>query len=319
MTNQQKLFLCLDIVVLVLLFLISSTDYVWQEKEVQVSNLSVITEWSQDSTDTNFAQGAQKAAQLHHADLRYLNQREYAAQQMDVQTLVQREIENGCQGILLQCSSQQTAQEIMENIPVGVPVVLYGVCVDVPRVKSVLQIDEAQAAEKIAEEVLLQRTKGQTVTLVLHPDSSDLAKRLHQQLEELFLQAGVLCSNVVLNEMAETEALAKGLAAQGGNMVVSCDAEVLEAVAIVCRRYTLDLPLFGMGWSGEIRKELESGYIYGTLVEDSYLGGYLGVQTLSGFVTGDNLSEQRYSIQTVWVTGETVYDREKEAILFPYM
>lgn len=319
MTNRQKLFLCVDIVILVLLFLVSSTDYVWQEKEVQVSNLSVITEWSQDSTDANFAQGAQKSAQLFHADLRYLNQREYVAQQMDLQTLVQREIDNGCQGILLQCSSQQTAQEIVENIPVGIPVVLYGVSVDLPRVKSVLQIDETQATEKIVEQVLLNRTKGQTITLVLQKNSSDLAKRLHQQLEAQFLQEGVLCSGVVLNEMTETEALAKGLAVQGGNMVVSCDAEVLEAVAKVCRKNDLDLPLFGMGWSGEIRRELESGYLYGTLVEDSYIGGYLGTQILSGFVTGDNLSEQSCFIQTVWVTGETLYDREKEAVLFPFL
>lgn len=319
MTKRQKLFLCLDIVVLVLLFLISSTDYVWQEKEVQVSNLSVITEWSQDSTDANFAKGAQKSAQLCHADLRYLNQREYAAQQIDLQTLVQRELDNGCQGLLLQCSSQQTAQQIVENIPVGIPVVLYGVCVDVPRVKSVLQINEAQAAEKMVEEVLLQRTKGQTVTLVLQKNSSDLAKQLHLQLEELFLKAGVLCSSVVLNEMAETEALAKGLAAQGGNMVVSCDVEVLESIAKVCSRNTLDLPLFGMGWSGEIRKELEKGSIYGILVEDAYMGGYFGVQTLSGFVTGEDLSERNDSIQTVWVTADTLYDRDKEAILFPFV
>lgn len=319
MTNRQKLFLCVDIVILVLLFLVSSTDYVWQEKEVQVSNLSVITEWSQDSTDANFAQGAQKSAQLCHADLRYLNQREYVAQQMDLQTLVQREIDNGCQGILLQCSSQQIAQEIVENIPVGIPVVLYGVSVDLPRVKSVLQIDETQATEKIVEQVLLHRTKGQTITLVLQKNSSDLAKRLHQQLEAQFLQEGVLCSGVVLNEMTETEALAKGLAVQGGNMVVSCDTEVLEAVAKVCRKNDLDLPLFGMGWSGEIRRELESGYLYGTLVEDSYIGGYLGTQILSGFVTGDNLSEQSCFIQTVWVTGETLYDREKEAVLFPFL
>ena len=319
MTNRQKLFLCVDLVVVILLFLVSSTDYVWQEKEVQVSNLSVITEWSQDSTDANFAQGAQKSAQLCHADLRYLNQREYAAQQINLQTLVQREIDNGCQGILLQCGSQQMAQEIVENIPVGTPVVLYGVSVDLPRVKSVLQIDKMQAANKIVEHVLLQRTKGQTITLVLQKNSSDFAKQLHQQLEEQFLQEGVLCSNVVLNEMTETEALAKGLAAQGGNMVVSCDVEVLEAIATVCRKNTLDLPLFGMGWSGDIRKELESGYLYGTLVENAYIGGYLGVQILSGFVTGDNLSEQSYTIETVWVTKETLYDREKEAVLFPFL
>ena len=45
MTIKQKIFIFLDILILVVLFLISSTDYIWQERKVDVSNISVIVEF----------------------------------------------------------------------------------------------------------------------------------------------------------------------------------------------------------------------------------------------------------------------------------
>ena len=318
MTIKQKMFLFVDILILVVLFLISSTDYIWKERKVDVSNISVIVDIPQDSINMNLREGAKKAAQAYHADMHFLNLRDYEAQQMDMQTLVQRELDIGCEGILLQCGSSRVTEEILEQIPVGVPVVLWDTEAESPRVKSSVSFDREAVARLLVEKVSEARDKGQSVTLVSHKDSSDQVQRMHDLLEELFPQAGIMVRRVELADYAEAKALVSGLAAQGGNMVVSCDTQALEAMAQVCENNGCELPLFGMGWSGMIREQLEKENIAGVAVIDAYGAGYFGVQKLTVIMTGEDQNEEERIFQTIWVTGENMYDRSREAILFPF-
>lgn len=318
MTIKQKIFLFVDILILVVLFLISSTDYIWKERKVDVSNISVIVDIPQDSINMNLREGAKKAAQAYHADMHFLNLRDYEAQQMDMQTLVQRELDIGCEGILLQCGSSRVTEEILEQIPVGVPVVLWDTEAESPRVKSSVSFDREAVARLLVEKVSEARDKGQSVTLVSHKDSCDQVQRMHDLLEELFPQAGIMVRCVELADYAEAKALVSGLAAQGGNMVVSCDTQALEAMAQVCENNGCELPLFGMGWSGMIREQLEKENIAGVAVIDAYGAGYFGVQKLTMIMTGEDQNEEERIFQTIWVTGENMYDRSREAILFPF-
>lgn len=318
MTIKQKIFIFLDILILVVLFLISSTDYIWQERKVDVSNISVIVDIPQDSINLNLQEGTKKAAQAYHADMHFLNLHDYEAQQMDMQTLVQRELDAGCEGIVLQCGSSRVTEEILENIPVGVPVVLWDTEAESPRVKAHVSFDREAIARLLVEKVSEARDKGQSVTLVSHKDCGDQVKSTHDLLEELFPQAGVMVRRVELADYAEAKALVGGLAAQGGNMVVSCDTQALEAMAQVCENNGCELPLFGMGWSGMIREQLEKENIAGVAVIDAYGAGYFGVQKLTMIMTGEDQNEEERIFQTIWVTGENMYDRSREAILFPF-
>lgn len=318
MTIKQKIFIFLDILILVVLFLISSTDYIWQERKVDVSNISVIVDIPQDSINLNLQEGTKKAAQAYHADMHFLNLHDYEAQQMDMQTLVQRELDAGCEGIVLQCGSSRVTEEILENIPVGVPVVLWDTEAESPRVKAHVSFDREAIARLLVEKVSEARDKGQSVTLVSHKDCGDQVKSTHDLLEELFPQAGIMVRRVELADYAEVKALVGGLAAQGGNMVVSCDTQALEAMAQVCENNGCELPLFGMGWSGMIREQLEKENIAGVAVIDAYGAGYFGVQKLTMIMTGEDQNEEERIFQTIWVTGENMYDRSREAILFPF-
>lgn len=318
MTIKQKIFIFLDILILVVLFLISSTDYIWKERKVDVFNISVIVDIPQDSINLNLQEGTKKAAQAYHADMHFLNLHDYEAQQMDMQTLVQRELDAGCEGIVLQCGSSRVTEEILENIPVGVPVVLWHTEAESPRVKAHVSFDREAIARLLVEKVSEARDKGQSVTLVSHKDCGDQVKSTHDLLEELFPQAGIMVRRVELADYAEAKALVGGLAAQGGNMVVSCDTQALEAMAQVCENNGCELPLFGMGWSGMIREQLEKENIAGVAVIDAYGAGYFGVQKLTMIMTGEDQNEEERIFQTIWVTGENMYDRSREAILFPF-
>lgn len=319
MTNRKKLFLILDIMLLSGLFLISSTDYIWKEKKIEVSNISVIVDLPQDSTNANLRAGLKKAAQAYHADVHFLNQREYQAQQVDMQTLVQREIESGCEGIFLQCSRMSTTEEILSNIPNHIPVVLFDTMLEEPDVKAEVGFDVEAAAQLLVQQVAAARDKGQSVTLVSRKGCSDMVTMMHDRLEQLFPTAGIMVRRVELSDYTESWALVSGLAAQGGNMVVSCEAPALEAMAQVCEDGNYTLPLYGMGWSGVIREQLEKGNIAGCMVEDSYAAGYFGIETLTKLLHEKIPFTQEMVSKVVWVTGRNLYNRDQEAILFPFV
>lgn len=319
MTNRKKFFLFLDFMIVVGLFLISSTDYIWKEKEVEVSNISMIVDLPQDSTNINLHAGAKKAAQAYHVDLHFLNQREYEAQQIEMQTLVQRELDSGCEGIFLQCGDQAMTETILQQIPNYIPVVLFDPVSEYNNVEAVAGFDQEAAAQLLVAQVVAARDKGQSVTLVSKKGCSDSVKELHDRLEQLFPAAGVMVRRVELSDYTESWALASGLAAQGGNIAVSCEAQALEAMAQACDNGGYVLPLYGMGWSGVIREQLEKGKIAGCVVEDAYAAGYFGIQTLTEILGKGKTKTQELISEIVWVTGENLYDREREAILFPFV
>lgn len=92
------------------------------------------------------------------------------------------------------------------------------------------------------------RDKGQSVTLVSHKDCSDQMQNMHDLLEEMFPQAGIMVRRVELADYAEANALVNGLAAQGGNMVVSCDPQALKPWQRFVK--TKDVPYHCTAWGG---------------------------------------------------------------------
>ena len=65
-------------------------------------------------------------------------------------------------------------------------------------------------------------------------------------------------------------------------------------------------------------EQLEKENIAGVAVIDAYGAGYFGVQKLTMIMTGEDQNEEERIFQTIWVTGENMYDRSREAILFPF-
>ena len=86
----------------------------------------------------------------------------------------------------------------LENIPVGVPVVLWDTEAESPRVKANVSFDREAIARLLVEKVAEARDKGQSVTLVSHKDRSDQMQNMHDLLEEMFPQAGIMVRRCLL-------------------------------------------------------------------------------------------------------------------------
>ena len=125
MLNKGKILWCIWAGILVLLFLMSSTDLIIKEKKVEVYPISVIVEGDNDDYYVNFKKGMDQAAVEFHGDVSFITL--YApddqAQQME---LVKREIRDGTRAVILAPVKTEEAVKELEDMSPGCPVILLG-------------------------------------------------------------------------------------------------------------------------------------------------------------------------------------------------
>ena len=199
MDKKMKKFLLADIFLLVFLFLLSSTDFLLRERKMDIIRIAVLTDMPAGRQLENFRMGVAKAATEWNVDVSFSSLADMRTGE-EKQAAVQRELETGCRGIVLQCRDSRHAEEALESVPVGVPVVLYDSETDSARVRVRIGGNAEEESRLLAEAVLTGREKGESVTIVEPVQKSWYMEQLHGLTEERLREAGVLVRRLSLGE-----------------------------------------------------------------------------------------------------------------------
>ena len=125
MTRQEKIIWSLFAGVLILLFLLSSTDLIIKEKKTEIYPVSVIIGETTDDYYTNFRKGVDKAADEYNVDVNFITLYEKGdvTEQME---LLKREIDDGAKAVVLVPLKQKECSEILDGMGSGQPSDRYG-------------------------------------------------------------------------------------------------------------------------------------------------------------------------------------------------
>lgn len=307
----------IDALILLFLFLASSTDWILKEQAEKVHKVTIVTDTVRRQQDENFRIGINKGAVDKNMDTSMVT----VSSDMDTESLhalLQKEWENGAEGLILSCSSQTLAEEITDSVPIGMPVVIWDTVCESPRVRSRITVDAVREIEILAEEIQRVRKQGETVIIVELESATAQIRERHETLEKALRAAGILVRWIQMEDISSAETAARGLAAQGGNILASADLTILEALAAGCQKNQLSLLLFGTGWQPGLRSLLEQGYISGLVVQQSYEAGYLAVAQMAAILKKEGSWEERQTVVGAWITPENMYDKGTEHFLFPY-
>ena len=99
MSVREKLAWAACAVLLVFLYLASSTDLIIKEREVEIHPVSIILNDVNDAYYQNFKKGVDQAARDYYADTSYTTLYDEISQEQQLQ-LISREMEDGAQAIL---------------------------------------------------------------------------------------------------------------------------------------------------------------------------------------------------------------------------
>ncbi|GFI61284.1 hypothetical protein IMSAG049_00441 [Clostridiales bacterium] len=314
MKKNMKKFLFFDVIILIFLFLLSSTNLSVKEKKRDIYRIAVLTDMPHSRQLENFYLGVIKSSEHWNVDISFVNLSDFGNGQ-EKKAELQKELDNGCRSVILQCKNIDYADEMLSIVPIGVPVVLYNSEAVSARIRVKIGIDFEEESRLLSEAILKGRQKEENVTIIDVVEENQYADKLHELTEERLKQAGVPVKRIEIEEhYADT--LVKGMTAQGGNILVSCDLSVLQALGSVNGQGFI--PIYGAGICKNIQDTLEKKSIYGTIVHRDYEAGYMAVEQAARILSG-NGAEEVLTIESAFVTSETLFEKETESIVFPYI
>ena len=125
MSNREKISWCAGILLLVMLYLLSSTDLIIKEKKREICRISVIIDNVNDNYYGSFRAGMDMAEKKYQADVNFITL--YAENDEEQQEeLIVREIKDGANAIILAPVREDLAVMKLDEISPGCPVIFLG-------------------------------------------------------------------------------------------------------------------------------------------------------------------------------------------------
>ena len=318
MRNKKiRNFILADILLLLILFLASSTDILIKEKEVEVHKIAVVVDVPVKGQVDNFRSGTMKASLKYHTDTNFINLSSWN-DLADKQAVLLKELDNGCKGVILHCEEKPVVQAILEVIPADIPVLLYNEEEEDPCVKGSLGSDFAEECRLLTEVICLDENRAKGVVLVEPVPCTERVRNLHDQLQYELEADGTLVRRLEVDSNAKVQTLVRSVSSLLGGIFVSGDVSVLQMLGEGNTNPAQDISVYGVGFHADIRSLIEDGAITGTVVHRAYEAGYFSVEQMVAILNGENLTDENTTVESVLLTQENMYSSEVESIVFPY-
>ena len=317
-SKRMRNIILADIFLLLLLFLASSTDLLIKEKEVEVHKIAVIMDIPVKSQADNFRSGTLEASSEFHMDMNYFNLSSWN-ELKDKQAVLQKELDNGCKGVILHCEDKQVTQTLLESIPAGIPVLLYNEEAEEPCVSGYIGSDPKEECRLLQEAILQDKNIAEGIVLLERVSCEERVLDLHDRLQEQLEAEGLLVRRIQVDSLAEVQPLVKNVSALLGRVFVSGDISVLQMMGEGNKGSGNVLSVYGIGFHSGIRSLVEEGWISGTVVHRAYEAGYFSVERMVEILNGKSDAERKMIVESVLVTQKNMYSPEIESIVFPYV
>ena len=164
MTRQEKIIWSLFAGVLILLFLLSSTDLIIKEKKTEIYPVSVIIGETTDDYYTNFRKGVDKAADEYNVDVNFITLYEKGdvTEQME---LLKREIDDGAKAVVLVPLKQKECSEILDGMVLASPLIVMGTIFPGDWGMTGISQDCQEAGKMLGEAIAAENTPDKPVFL----------------------------------------------------------------------------------------------------------------------------------------------------------
>ncbi|MEG0852573.1 MAG: substrate-binding domain-containing protein [Angelakisella sp.] len=304
--------------VLVSLFLLSSTDLFLSEKKNDVYVISVLIDDDTSKNWDNFRMGMDRAAEKWNADVSFVTLYD-KGNTLQQEQLLKREVENGTQAIILSPADCGALTEAVDDIPAAIPVIALGARVESPRVRSVITAEPAVMGAELGARIGIDDKMlafSQVIEVTFRQNRTDttlLSDSLRRALPD-----HLPVNRITVRSDAELDALMVRLdALTTPTAVVALDSTTLLSVAEKLEPSTQDtVALYGVGWSSGLLPYIESGVISDVGVYSDYDIGYLSMEAAIRYLQSEPVQKE-YKVQQALIPADQIHSKAYEMMLFP--
>ena len=321
MSVREKILWAAGVILLIILYLASSTDLIIKEREVQIHPVSIILNDVNDTYFQNFKKGVDQAAQDYYADTSYTTLYDEISQEQQL-WLINREIEDGAEAVVVVPVDSADLDGALAEHRSAVPLVILGEGPMENGVCGRILVDSRGAGKLLAEEALKEQPEETVWYLIagrLDPANTDLILEgvkgvLEEQGAEYVLTGADRNGEPIRSAMEEAALSGKKAA------VIAMDKEILtEAAEILKSEPELQagiLGVYGVGSTTSLLGSLEAGVIDGLVTFDQYTAGYQSVETAVEAIRSADLKET-VQMDYYYITGENLREKKYETMLYP--
>ncbi len=322
MNKKEKIVWILYAAVLILLFLLSSTDLIIKEQKNEVYRLSVVIEDSRDENYTNFRKGMDQAAMDLNADVSFITlyERNHLKQQVD---LVIRERQDGAQALVIAPVDDAAVMEALEENQIYLPIVFFNSDMTGNPVKLSISPDYVDMGRKLAVRLKQFHKTSIPVCLIGEKDRSQVAglfeHGIRSELERFGYDVMVLD---VEDEKEYQNLLERRIPSSCRQCVlVALDQTSLVEMASLRADQAVDTlrinGLYGRGISQQILNYVDRGQIDGLCVTDDFTAGYRCVSSAVDLIQNRFPGEHHIRQESFYLEKEDLRKEEFETMLYP--
>lgn len=321
MTKQEKILWVLLPAVLVILFLLSSTDLIIKEKKTEIYPVSVIISDTSDDYFTNFRKGVDKAAEEYNVDVSFITLYEKSDQDQQLE-LVKREINDGAMAVVLVPVKPEECARKMDDMVLNCPAVIVGNLIPNERVKCGIAPDFEEEGRMLGQAIARENSPGRPVWIFMDGIDDGYNREVCAGAENELNKAGFTVK-LYKKTMEDTFHKAiEGLVYPGGEKVIiaAIDAKSIDETAEIIAgspvygNYVDGL--YGIGSTTRLLTQLDNGVIKGLVVSDQFDAGYRSIEKAVESVHG-GFEKEQIVLDSYYIQREDLRESKFEKILYP--
>lgn len=318
--NREKYAIIIYACVLILLFLMSSTDLIIKETPSQIYRVAVIIDDSKDDFYSNYKKGMDQAANDYNIDVSFITlyERNESGQQED---MLVREINDGAQAVVLVPVDPVAMTTVLEEDTSSVPVIILGSELSSNRVRTNITADYFEAGRRTAQAFVREHGPGTPVYLMTEGLKLGSNARFYDGVMNVLEEQNYMVTLVEKTTDYGYEGIIKNMMAPPGNRaaVIALDSGTLTEAA---RAFSQALegvetpPLYGPGCNMEIISDTDKGIIKGFTTINWYDAGYLSMQKAVEAIENKSVRETIF-LDHFYIQKEDILKKEYEKMLYP--
>ena len=272
---------------LILLYLLSSTDWIIKEKEVEVYPVSLIISDTSDDNYVNFRKGVDRAAVEYNVDVSFITlyEKDNLAQQME---LVRREAADGAGAVILDPVDELECRQYLEENTYGTPIILLGELSPDEEVKGAVHMDWTAAGRKLGEAITAEQSPDLPVWIFADNPYIGKAGEMKQGLTEVLEKQG-FSYTIVPRGTDDTY------------------RSVIEKTVY---------PGSGTAMMPSLLDQLDKGTIRGLVVTNQFDAGYFAVQKAVQAIEKEQERSQ-LSLESYYIEKDELRSKKYEKMLYP--
>lgn len=319
-TKKNKLLFAASAGILILLYLMSSTNLIIRDKKTEVFPISVIVEDTSDEDYEKLRKGMDRAAEEFHVDLNFITLYEPNDQEQQLQ-LISREIADGAKAVVLSPAKPAQAQIGLEEMVLNSPLILLGNLIPAQQVMAGISIDFQEAGRMLGR-AARENSSEIPVYLLTQGLEYGYAQAIYDGiLQELEPYGYSVTLYPTASEKDGQRLLGELEASQKKAVWIAMDENSLETAAGIMGDssiYRGNVPaLYGIGGTTRMLNALDRGIIRGLVVHNWFDEGYLSIAKAVSAIEGESREKEEIVMEAYYITKEDLRDTTYEKMLYP--